>query len=209
MKFLLSKSLKKIQAFLLVTAMVISSFSSAITAKADEPKGQKQSESSYLNPNGGVVNAAGTFSKKVLSVDQANGTAEIELKVSGKNTTTAGENIYIALVIDKSNSMSDNGRERQLEKAVNNIITDLKNNKNADKINLGIVEFGTNASYKENMKKVKDYNFTYDLIIPGNNAGGTNTSDGILKATNMLKSAGKGKKAMVILTDGVPTYGKK
>lgn len=53
MKFLLSKSLKKIQAFLLVTAMVISSFSSAITAKADEPKGQKQSESSYLNPNGG------------------------------------------------------------------------------------------------------------------------------------------------------------
>ena len=54
MKFLLSKSLKKIQAFLLVTAMVVSSFSSAIAVKADEPKGQKQSESSYLNPDGGV-----------------------------------------------------------------------------------------------------------------------------------------------------------
>ena len=54
MKFLLSKSLKKIQAFLLVTAMVVSSFSSAIAVKADEPKGQKQSES-YLNPDGGGV----------------------------------------------------------------------------------------------------------------------------------------------------------
>ena len=85
---------------------------------------------------GGLVNAAGTFSKKVISVDQAKGMAEIELKVTGKQKTQDGNKLYMVLVVDNSSSMKKNNRESKLKTALTDVTNALFNEPNKEKIHL-------------------------------------------------------------------------
>lgn len=124
----------------------------------------------------------------------------------------------LTFVLDTSGSMSDNtvfnGNTIKKIEALKEVTKDYLN-KLSDRSNLeiGIVEFNTTAHDPIPLKSAADGSF--DNKIDGLNAGGgTNVGDGIRRAYHMLKdfndideSHKKANKYMILLMDGVPTYG--
>ncbi len=97
----------------------------------------------------------------------------------------------------------------ELKKAAKNFVDKMKNVPN---LKIGIVAYSSNASIKKVDKEILiDANKVNDLKEVINNLkadGGTNTGEGLRKATYLL-STSKGKnanKTVVLMSDGVPTF---
>ena len=108
MRVLLSKSMKKIQAFLLVTAMVISSFSPAIRVKAAPSYWLEGGGGTYRNFKSGETTYGNIkLTKKITGFNEQKGEYTVDLRVDGDSeisTSTTAEPMDIVLAIDQSNS---------------------------------------------------------------------------------------------------------
>ncbi len=103
----------------------------------------------------------------------------------------------------------------ELKKAAKNFVEKMKNVPN---LKIGIVTYSTNADIKRARINNKDVslipsNEIYKLnsIIDGLRPdGGTNTGEGMRKATYLLDSSGESNsnanKSIVVMSDGIPTY---
>lgn len=124
----------------------------------------------------------------------------------------------LTFVLDTSGSMSDNtvfnGNTIKKIEALKEVTKDYLN-KLSDRSNLeiGIVEFNTTAHDPIPLKSAADDSLAnkIDELKAG---GGTNVGDGIRRAYHMLmnfndidESHKKANKYMILLMDGVPTYG--
>lgn len=99
----------------------------------------------------------------------------------------------------------------ELKKAANNFIDKMKDIPN---LKIGIVTYSTEADIKRDTKKALIPASNVDIlkkIINGLNAdGGTNTGEGLRKATYLLNSNTENDKSaiktIVLMSDGMPTY---
>lgn len=121
MRVLLSKSMKKIQAFLLVTSMIISSFSPAISAKADTGGRSPSGNESFQNLNNGETNSGGIkLTKKIIKFDESTDEYTVDLNVDGYSKEveeTVTNPLDVVLVLDKTKTMHSYGRMANAKKA--------------------------------------------------------------------------------------------
>lgn len=123
----------------------------------------------------------------------------------------------IVLVLDVSGSMADNvyvnGKSStkiaELKKAAKNFVDKMKDVPN---LKIGIVAYSSNASIKEvddeiliDASKVNDLEEVIDNLRA---YGGTNTGEGLRKATYLLSTSKEknANKTVVLMSDGVPTF---
>ena len=151
-------------------------------------------------------------SKSAQWVDQANGIAEITIKVKGdpSSTSTHMEKTDIVLVVDESSSMDSSNKMKNAKAAAEKFVDKLLTDAHQDAVRIAVVgyakqawdvkEFSSNANtVKQNIRSLR----TYD----GWETAGTNVQAGIHSARELLKNKSTAKnKIMVILTDGDPNF---
>ena len=177
---------------------------SAIDAQHFENNG-KQSEDSGI-----------TLIETAKNYDNGKFDVEMLIKSSG-NITTTQDKMDVVLVIDRSASMGDNNKMLNTKNAAKGFVKALLKNKN---VNIGLVSFGgrhriTNGTGPmldslpitgdENslLNTINNYK-PYDGLFDGKRRG-TFTQAGLKKANELFKNAGH-KRAIILITDGEPTY---
>lgn len=153
--------------------------------------------------------------KKEVTKINDNGLYNVEFLVRGKEeVVTEIKDTYIVFVLDRSYTMKDNNRWIDAKKSVIDISKELSK---IEGINMALVGFsGGKASdqtpyddtviLRENFSSIP---FTDNEIgnYDTNNqkGGGTNIYAGLLKANELLSNK-IGKKYIILLSDGVPTF---
>ena len=215
MRVLLSKSMKKIQAFLLVTAMVISSFSPAIRVKAAPSYWLEGGGGTYRNFKSGETTYGNIkLTKKITGFNEQKGEYTVDLRVDGDSeisTSTTAEPMDIVLAIDQSHSMKDYGRMANAKRAAKSFIAevDKKNQEAKDKglaapIKVGVVSYYKYAELHSGLTDNKtDLEKAVDSILYG---WGTNIQAGLQKADKILSAGQANKKVIVLIGDGKPNY---
>ena len=138
-----------------------------------------------------------------------NGSFDVEMTVEGnEDSTTKMHSLDVVLAIDTSNSMNEEvGETKRLDTAkkaavsfVNGLILDGKTN-----VRVSVIGYGAHA-YKViglSNKKADIVNAINGLTI----TGGTYTQDALKMSYSILSKSQADQKRIVLLSDGVPTYG--
>ena len=136
--------------------------------------------------------------------DNGDGTYDLTLDVSGAiGTSTETAKVDIMLVVDTSGSMSNYDRLDKTKSAIRDMIDTMKEKENV-KTRWNLVTFNTKAAPATGW--ISDGDAFYGSNISGLDAdGGTNYEDAFNKAITGMRGA-QGKKIIVFLTDGAPTY---
>ena len=207
--------MKKIQAFLLVTAMVISSFSPAIRVKAAPSYWLEGGGGTYRNFKSGETTYGNIkLTKKIVGFDEQKGEYTVDLRVDGDSetsTSTTAEPMDIVLAIDQSHSMKDYGRMANAKRAAKSFIAevDKKNQEAKDKgldapIKVGVVSYYKYAELHSGLTDNKtDLEKAVDSISYG---WGTNIQAGLQKADKILSAGQANKKVIVLIGDGDPNW---
>lgn len=170
------------------------------------------------------------FDVKIDSVDPNPALVGEDITVNGTITPQPFETTVpakeIVLVLDVSNSMNEHIKGRTgvrridaLKEAAKNFMDKMKTVPN---LKIGIVTYGTNAEIKKskingvnnvlinasNSDKLKG--IINNIDISGGQDGGTNTGDGLRKASYLLSHSTEANKnankTIVLMSDGMPTY---
>ena len=137
------------------------------------------------------------------------GTFDVEMTVeSDEDSTTKIHKLDVVLAIDTSNSMNEKvGETKRLDTAkkaavsfVNGLILDGKNN-----VRVSVIGYGAHAYEVIGLsnKKADIVNAINRLTI----TGGTYTQDALKMSDSILSKSQADQKRIVLLSDGVPTYG--
>jgi hypothetical protein len=167
--------------------------------------------------NGKEVEHNGITLKETAS-NYSNGEFDVDLliKSNGKTTTTQ-DKMDVVLVIDRSGSMSENGKMQNTKTAAKNFVKALLKNEN---VRVGLVSFAGKHRITNGRGPMLDYlpiskneqlltneidgYKPYDGTF-GMSRNGTFTQAGLKKANELFTDAGR-KKAIILITDGEPTY---
>ena len=150
--------------------------------------------------------------------DYNNGEFDVEMLIkSSGNITTTQDKMDVVLVIDRSASMADNNRMQNTKNAAKRFVKALLKNKN---VNVGLVSFGGRHRVLQGTGPMLDYlpitgdensllntinsYKPYDGFFDGKR-GGTFTQAGLNEANKLFKNNGN-KRAIILITDGEPTY---
>lgn len=137
------------------------------------------------------------------------GTFDVEMTVeSDEDSTTKMHTLDVVLAIDTSNSMNEKvGETKRLDTAkkaavsfVNGLILDGKTN-----VRVSVIGYGAHAYEVIGLsnKKADIVNAINSLTI----TGGTYTQDALKMSDSILSKSQADQKRIVLLSDGVPTYG--
>lgn len=180
--------------------------------RADETIGLQ-----HFGNNGEEVEQNGITLKETAS-NYSNGEFDVDLliKSNGKTTTTQ-DKMDVVLVIDRSGSMSENGKMQNTKIAAKNFVKALLKNEN---VRVGLVSFAGKHRITNGRGPMLDYlpiskneqlltneidgYKPYDGTF-GMSRNGTFTQAGLKKANELFTDAGR-KKAIILITDGEPTY---
>lgn len=142
-----------------------------------------------------------------------NGSFDVEMTVEGnEDSTTKMHSLDVVLAIDTSNSMGEPKilgfytyrRLKNAKKAAKSFAEILlKDSKN--KVRVAVVGFGDKA-YKE-ASLTSDKNVINKAIDSLDLTGATYTQDALKMADRILENGNADQKKIVLLSDGVPTYG--
>ena len=138
-----------------------------------------------------------------------NGSFDVEMTVEGnEDSTTKMHTLDVVLAIDTSNSMNEKvGETKRLDTAkkaavsfVNGLILDGKTN-----VRVSVIGYGAHAYEVIGLsnRKVDIVNAINRLTI----TGGTYTQDALKMSDSILSKSHADQKRIVLLSDGVPTYG--
>ena len=138
-----------------------------------------------------------------------NGSFDVEMTVEGnEDSTTKMHSLDVVLAIDTSNSMNEEvGEAKRLDTAkkaavsfVNGLILDGKTN-----VRVSVIGYGAHAYEVIGLsnKKADIVNAINSLTI----TGGTYTQDALKMSDSILSKSQADQKRIVLLSDGVPTYG--
>lgn len=138
-----------------------------------------------------------------------NGSFDVEMTVEGnEDSTTKMHSLDVVLAIDTSNSMEEKvGEAKRLDTAkkaavsfVNGLILDGKTN-----VRVSVIGYGAHAYEVIGLsnKKADIVNAINSLTI----TGGTYTQDALKMSDSILSKSQADQKRIVLLSDGVPTYG--
>lgn len=143
-------------------------------------------------------------------LDETGGEYDIALQVTGDSMTTisgADSGANVLYVLDKSGSMSDYSRMKQLRQALDTSLEQLSDKNN---INVAMFAYDDNIKSKfnngkwtelnkETLSKIKQY---YNSISPG---GNTNSEEALKEAKNVFSNPPTtAKKYLIFVTDGDP-----
>ncbi|MGP1612844.1 MAG: VWA domain-containing protein [Catonella sp.] len=151
------------------------------------------------------------------------GEFDVKLEVEGDvPIVKSEEKLDVVLAIDRSNSMSHHKRMAKAKAAaaafVDKLLTDGEGNVRTDnKVKVGLVGFGGVNQEKtepvlefsplsDNPSNLKDAVNGYDYYPAGLNSGATFTQAGLMKAYEILQDDNGHNKAIVLISDGEPTY---
>ena len=159
---------------------------------------EKRQDSPVIGEDHPTVPGEVMLFKEVKPVEGKVNTAEVTLRLEGKNKPTTND---IVLVIDTSGSMNDNNRMRAAKNAANTFIDKLLP---SETTRIGIVSFASYGYVKNTL--------TNDIVslkpsVNGLRAnGGTFTQGGMHLAKQMLEDSPADHKDIILLSDGEPTY---
>ena len=200
-------------------------------------------DNQYTSENGGsVVATEGSYSqsgdvqiRKVVTKLDDNGNYQVKFEARGIRTTQVTQNtaeMYVVVVFDRSNSMTENGKNKgKWNSAKNGAKTfasklnekfNSSTNQNEKKANIALVTFNNGATVKRNFRKndftvdnygnrVRDDRSLFGNEPINDDNGGTNLHAGLIKAYELLskvqpKEGQEIKKYIVVMGDGAPTY---
>lgn len=177
----------------------------------------EENESKYFRNNGlEVQNESGIVLKETAS-GYDKGKFDVEMLVKGSgNTITKNESLDVVLLIDRSASM-EGKKTKNARQAAKTFVSSLLKNKN---VSVGLVGFGGKHRIKEGkgpmlnsmsirrnetelmagIEACKPYTGFFDW-----SRSGTFTQAALRKANEMFSNNGH-KKAVILITDGEPTY---
>ena len=149
--------------------------------------------------------------KSIVKTDGGDGDQyTLHLTASGDSTSstvTTATPADIVLVMDKSGSMKENGRDANAQKAAKDLAKKLLTGTNSklppeQQVQMAVVTFSTEAAIEQNFTtNVSEIN----NAVRGNPDGGTNW-EAALKQANDLQGRSGVKKHIIFLSDGNPTY---
>lgn len=149
--------------------------------------------------------------KSIVKTDGGDGDQyTLNLTASGDSTSstvTTATPADIVLVMDKSDSMNENNRDANAQKAAKDLAKKLLTGTNSklppeQQVQMAVVTFSTEASLKQKFTtNVSEIN----NAVRGNPDGGTNW-EAALKQANDLQGRSGVKKHIIFLSDGNPTY---
>ena len=170
------------------------------------------------NKDEGKISLNKTASKKD---DKYGRSADVVLDVSASKFTKS-TTVDVVLVLDRSTSMNDNQKMQDTKEAAKSLVEKLmKNNTDPENpiVKVGIVTYGTNVIDSRDNKKttsttlssVKSEVTTLIDNIPDRvgttqeDGEATNIDAGLERANALLKGSTANQKAVILLSDGMPT----
>ena len=141
--------------------------------------------------------------KTVKAVAGKVNTFEVKLRIEAKDEENTND---IVLVIDTSGSMKDNDRMENAKIAAKKFVEQLLNDKHP-KTRIALVTFSEGASLETNFTNYENRDDLIDEIDKLEAEGGTFTQAGLNEARDQLNKSKARYKNIVLLSDGVPTYG--
>ncbi len=133
--------------------------------------------------------------------------ATVTLKATG-NSYDEVKTLDIVLVIDRSQSMLNNGKLTSAKNSATNLVNKLLEDNTYNNVKVGIVTFGDKVidnltSTSLSNDKVVLLGIISHLTDPFNNSG-TNIQAGLLKANELLSNSTADDKVVILLSDGAP-----
>ncbi len=194
------KKAKRALALALVFALV-ASFCVTGAAAVDEPA--PGNDGGYVK-NGDPVTQDDVIVSKTAEYVREN-EYEITLEVTiPDNVTVPGQSADVVLVIDRSNSMNDDGKLQSAKNAAKAFANTLLADSVTADVQLAVVSYNRTADIECGLT---DSRSQVANAVDGISAsGGTNIQAGIHEAREILSRSTADKKVIVVLSDGEPTY---
>ena len=244
----MKKNFQRFTSLFLVFVTLFNTVISPFTVLADTNTPKKgdlrlTDDNQYTSENGGsVVATEGSYSqkgdvqiRKVVTKLDDNGNYQVKFEARGIRTTQVTQNtaeMYVVVVFDRSNSMTESGKNKgKWNSAKNGAKTfasklnekfNSSTNQDEKKANIALVTFNSGATVKRNFIKNDFTVDNYDNRVwddrklfgenpVDDNNGGTNLHAGLIKAYELLskvqpKDGQEIKKYIVVMGDGAPTY---
>ena len=244
----MKKNFQRFTSLFLVFVTLFNTVISPFTVLADTNTPKKgdlrlTDDNQYTSENGGsVVATEGSYSqkgdvqiRKVVTKLDDNGNYQVKFEARGIRTTQVTQNtaeMYVVVVFDRSNSMTESGKNKgKWNSAKNGAKTfasklnekfNSSTNQDEKKANIALVTFNSGATVKRNFIKndftvdnygdrVWDDRKLFGENPVDDNNGGTNLHAGLIKAYELLskvqpKDGQEIKKYIVVMGDGAPTY---
>ena len=208
---------KKLHSFFarLMVLMMIINLLSGINPSA--VRADNATDSQHFGNNGQKSEGSGITLIETAK-DYNNGEFDVEMLIkSSGNIITTQDKMDVVLVIDRSASMADNNRMQNTKKAAKGFVKALLKNKN---VNVGLVSFAGrhrftqgNGPMLDSLPITGDENSLLDTIngyepydgLFAWKRRGTFTQAGLNEANKLFKNNGN-KRAIILITDGEPTY---
>ena len=204
---------RSLLARLMVLMMIINLLSGINPSAVRADDTEHFSKTEVTKDNGGGIK----MSEKVSNY--TDGTFNVEMAIEGdEQPTTEIQKLDVVLAIDTSNSMGEPGKwnfwhtkykysyqrlnnaKEAAKKFVDRLLSGTKNN-----VRIAIVGFGNEAYTAANLTPNKN---TIISAIDGLNlTGATYTQDALKMANNILSGSKADQKRIILISDGVPTYG--
>lgn len=170
---------------------------------------------SFFNINENLIYAK---EKDILEINKevkenSNETYNITLNLKGKGVVKEAKKADIVIIIDSSGSMGDDGKIEKVKNSSKKLVKTLLESTNKDKLRIAIADFKhkKTSSYDPGRSSDVKTEFTSDLnklnesIESISSGGGTDTQDGIWRASNLLESSREeALKYVVFFSDGLP-----
>lgn len=199
------KKAKRALALALVFALV-ASFCVTGAAAVDEPV--PGYSDTYVQNGGAVTTEDGVIVSKRAEYVSKN-EYEITLEVTiPDNVTVPGTDTDVVLVIDRSNSMNDDGKLESAKNAAMAFANTLLADSVTAEVQLAVVSYNRTADIECGLTASGSQvaNAVDGIRADGSMNGGTNIQAGIHEAREILSSSTADKKVIVVLSDGEPTY---
>lgn len=146
-----------------------------------------------------------TITEKALNYNKNDGTFDVKVTVEGdENESTETQILDVVLVVDTSGSMKGK-RLTNAKKAAKQFVQGLISGATNNNVKVSVVEFADYAI--EQIGLTNDINALNRKIDRLKASGATYTQDGLKKAKSILAESNAQQKRIVLISDGMPTYG--
>ena len=200
---------KRITAFMLAIAMVVTMLPTTVIAATNETTDRSTVKASK---DGITVTKHASFVKNtdgtIKTDENGNPKIQIDFTVDTTNLSPETETVTsgttdIVLVIDKSGSMENNGKIGKAKMAANDFVDKVLEYAG---VRIGLVTFSGGANQAYGLTDKNDKNNLKKAINNIKTNGGTFIQAGLYQAQQMLKSSTATNKIIILLSDGLPTY---